>query len=292
MVSAIDFNSAVKTIFQLSGGLSPAGSIQTTDDLRNIYHQFIEHALPDIDVNRSNDPFNVSMPSEDKAAEAFTMSCSMGNPDQSRGFVGEAYPETVREKKIYAGRQALFDLRIKCKEVTDILDLVVHSIIIRKPNDKDGPVAHSSSAANAVGVIWLSFLDDLTKHDLQELYVHELIHQLLFIDDFLHQQFNYARMSEQRNFGLTAISLTPRPLDIVIHSLIVAVELLRARAMYLGEPTSPHVHPPSNRIVASIQGSYRSIKQAADYDTLVTPHIREIIEQGMDVLASLPNRST
>ena len=284
MHSLIDSERVIKLVFKLCGGLVSEGSVNTIDDLRAIYLSFLKLATINAPVNESKDVFITNLETEKKLADAFHMENSLGNPDQKRGFIGEEFSAMVKDEKVDLARNALNNLRQLDNDFRTVFDLVVHSIVIRQANSSNGPVAHSSSTACAVGTIWLSMEDSLNEADIQELFIHELAHQLLFIDDFLYRDFDYERMSKHENFGLTAISLSPRPLDIVIHSILVAIELIRARQLYLGEPANPSVHPRSADIIKTLGTSIKSLEDASEYKDLITEHIRDTLKCGLHTL--------
>jgi len=281
MLSENGYQNVIKNVYKLSCGAPGGNSVENIDELRNYFLNFLEDLYPNIEVNRTKDIFIYDDNIELNLANAFNMKEHLGNPDQMKGFIGNAYPNPVKIKKIEQVKIALEELLDIDNELRSIFELVIHSIIVREPKTIDGRITHSSSATTAVGVIWLSIVDGLSKHDIQELLVHELIHQLLFIDDFVHSQFDYAEMSKEENFGITGISLTRRPLDIVIHSLVVAAELVMARKYLIGEPVNPKVHSRTDKITKNAITSYRYLLSLANCNKLVTPHIGKILNHSM-----------
>ncbi len=277
MLSEVGFRTVVKTIYRLCCGRNGVESVNDVRELRRYYLDFLKEIYPGLPVNDTADPFIEDQTTEATLASAFQMHDALGNPDQQLGFIGEAYVASVKGAKIEQARAALGELLSVDNDLRSIFELVVHSVIIRAPKQRGGRISHSSSAATAVGVIWLSYVDGLSKQDLQELFVHELVHQLLFIDDFLHDEFRYDAMSRPENYALTALSLTPRPMDIVIHSLVVAAELVNARSRWIGEPAGPKVHPRTDSIVSTFWQSHGSLTALPSYNELVTPHIASII---------------
>jgi len=287
MLSSFGFERVITNVFKLSCGRPGGDGVGDTDQLRDFYLDFLQDIYPGIPINRSKDPFIHDAQYEAQLADAFTMDAAMGNADQKAGFIGEGYAPDVHTEKIDFARAALDTLLARDDDLRAIFELVVHSVIIRQSKSVNGRITHSSSSGTAVGVIWLSLVDGLSRQDVQELFVHELTHQLLFIDDFVHSQFQYKRMSESDNHALTAVSLSHRPLDIVIHSIVVAAEILVARQELLGEPEQPKVHPPTASMLPTIASSYASVRALHSYDTLVTDHIGEILSRSLRQVAAI-----
>lgn len=280
------FARVVTNVFQLSCGRAGGAQVVDTAQLRVFYLDFLEEIYPGLPINRKRDPFIEDPLCEARLAVAFTTP-GMGEPGREFALLGGAYPVDAHASKCAFAREALEALLARDDELRAIFELVIHSVMIRQATAANGRVTYSSSSATAVGVIWLSLVDGLSQQDVQELFVHELTHQLLFIDDFVHAQFQYGRMAESENYAITAVSLSRRPLDIVIHSIVVAAEVLVARAKLLGEPVQPAVHPPSSTMVPTIAASYASVRALPNHDALVTPHIGALLRRSMAQVAAL-----
>jgi hypothetical protein len=281
-MSICNFERVAKSVYALSGNIHGGREVRDVQDLVYSWRVFLGRTYNGFRARNSNDILVWDAQEEEELSAAFGSTDANGNPDQERGILGDAYPASVRKEKLELVAKAIGSLKTSAPHYSEILELCVHSIIVRDANGVGGPKAHSSSGADSVGIIWLSCLDGVTELDLQELLIHELVHQLLFIEDYLYQEFDYDRMSEIGNFGLTAISLTPRPLDIAIHSLVVASELLIARDRWIGEPETPTVHPKSASIRETIVKSRDSIYACRDADELITPYISELLRSSVD----------
>jgi hypothetical protein len=140
-------------------------------------------------------------------------------------------------------------------------------------------VASGGSTSSAVGVIWANPHPAFTTMDTVEFLVHELTHNLLFLDEWVHPHYDYEAILDERTWCPSAILKRPRPLDKVIHSVVVAAEIVLLREQRIGEPTAPHAHPPSDSIVRAIHSSIRSIRQLRGSRERLFPRVWEILEQ-------------
>lgn len=279
MLTSEGFVSAIKNVYILSARFAGSEPVENIDQLRTCYHAFLRDLYPEVPVNESRNFFVDDEKIEDRLAAAFHMKEALGQQQQRDGFIGPSYPLDKKLERIERVRVAMDELLSLDEDLRSLFELVVHTVLIREPKPlANGGYSHSCSAATAVGVIWLSAVDFVTKEDFKELLIHELIHQLLFIDDFVTSQFQYVEMSKPESFALSAISLTPRPMDVVIHSIIVACELLVSRQRLIGEPLKPTVHPPSAAIKATLAQSFESLVKAPTYSSLVTPRIQGFLD--------------
>ncbi|MVF13601.1 hypothetical protein FT643_15775 [Ketobacter sp. MCCC 1A13808] len=134
------------------------------------------------------------------------------------------------------------------------------------------------STSSAVGVIWCSYKQEWTTDDIIEFLVHELTHQLVFIDEIaIGHYYDMDALAEPRNFAISSILRKPRPLDKVIHALIVANEIQKLRGILKLKGTE-RAHPSSEILRTSIPTSIDSILSMNNIDQLIKPRVFELIE--------------
>lgn len=163
-----------------------------------------------------------------------------------------------------------------------MFELVIHSIFIKKTNRvSDGSAAHGGSSSNAIGSIWLSLNDDLSTDDICELLIHELTHHLLFIDEYCHYHFEYSLIGEPANFAQSAIRKSKRPLDKVVHSIVVAAELVSARSAILDEGacTPRKVHPDTPTVISATFDACDSVLALSNLPELVSDRTVDLVNR-------------
>lgn len=130
-------------------------------------------------------------------------------------------------------------------------------------------VATGGSTSSAVGVIWANPHPKFRTSDTVEFLVHELTHNLVFLDEWVHPHYDYDEILKPETWCKSAILMTKRPLDKVVHSIIVAAEIVLLRRELIGEPEDPRAHPPSGNIVAAVIESIRQIRAMPGSKTFI-----------------------
>lgn len=84
-------------------------------------------------------------------------------------------------------------------------------------------VSHGGTSTNAVGTIWAGFSDAWGKRDFEEFLLHESIHTMIFVDEYISKQFHSLEpLRNKATFIDSSIRRQRRPLDKVFHSTVIA----------------------------------------------------------------------
>ena len=288
MLSIIGKDEIIKNIYRISRIGNPTDNLSSTSQLRTAYLQFLARKQPSVPVNWSEDVFITDTIIERQLAKAFSIG-NLDDLDQSDVIKG-TYNLAVRTEKLNLAANALKNLMQLSQDLQLVFGLAIHSIFTTSSKSKNGNVgAHGGSTSGAIGVIWLTIADFVNLYDLMEMYVHELTHCLIFIDELNHPQFNYQEIVKPENHALSAILRGNRPLDKVIHSIIVSTELLSARHTFLGEPESLNIHPDSKSLAHYTIKSIESVRDLKNLDNLVSPRITTLLDLCLDKCHSIPN---
>lgn len=247
------------------------------------FHKFLSQYQPK--VTRS-DKLGVNIVDdkdwESSLTNLFATDSFLNDKNQSC-VIGEGLNDNDREVRVQKLQSALNELSKVNSELYLMLQLIIDSIFLRYANDSGG-----GSTSNAIGVVWINNRDSWAITDLMELLVHELTHNALFIDElrFLHFH-DHHKLLQPENFAQSAILHTKRPLDKVLHSIVVAAEVLQFRKNCLGEPKTPMVHPDSSTLIKQALDAYRSITGMSNYKELVTERGRWILDQSQAIIKEL-----
>lgn len=136
-----------------------------------------------------------------------------------------------------------------------LLNLVVNRVFVGSSRTAGG-----GSSSGAIGCIWLNPRPNWTHQDYCEFLIHELTHQLVFIDE--RHWGHYPKIGElekPENFARSAILNRERPLDKVVHSLIVAFEVLQFRERYFELGQTTYLHPQLSTLQKSIDLTIESL---------------------------------
>lgn len=82
----------------------------------------------------------------------------------------------------------------------------------------------------------------------------------------------------KENFSLSAILQAERPIDRVLHSIVVATEVLMLRARNLVDHSECQIHPSTSSLIDSTQKSIDKLLSHSNRDRILTPRSLEIIE--------------
>jgi hypothetical protein len=238
----------------------------------------LEGRQPDVPVNYSDDVFVLDGYVQDRLAGAFSKGAL--NDLNQEDVVGDRYTSDALQQRTDVVRQALAKLLTLDCDFGFVFDLVIHSIFIRP--SKPGKMAHGShggSSSASIGAIWLAVGDRTQQLDLIEMLVHELTHHLLFIDELNEPQFNYDLITLKQNFALSAILKRKRPLDKVIHSIVVGASLIDARYRFLENHARTIVHPDTPELKKDTLAAIASVMELANISDLITRHTFDLLEE-------------
>ena len=164
-----------------------------------------------------------------------------------------------------------------------LFDLAIHTLFFQRSRDSGG-----GSVSSAPGTIWCSPRKNWSLADMAEFLVHELTHNMLFLDERRFEHYvNPRLLQEPEIFAVSAVLKVPRPLDRAFHSLVVASEVLSFREEN-GEPEMPQVHPSTQGLVEACQGTIDSIHAVVSRQVLVTPRFMELLERADAKIHSRP----
>ena len=278
MLSLCEPAQAFRNLYRLARVHDRTARLETADDLRKGYLAFLEDRQPEVPVNYSDDVFVLERSVQDRLAGAFSKGAL--NDLNQEDVVGDNYASDVLEQRTDVVRQALSRLLILDEGFSSVFDVVVHSIFVRP--SKPAKMAHGShggSSSASIGAIWLAVGERIQQLDLTEMLVHELTHHLLFIDELNLPQFNYDLITRKENFALSAILRRQRPLDKVIHSIVVGASLIDARNRFLHNHKRTIVHPPTLELQQDTLAAIASVMELRNIRDLITPHTFELLDE-------------
>lgn len=155
-----------------------------------------------------------------------------------------------------------------------IFDFAIHTIFYHRSKESGG-----GSVSSAPGVIWCAPRLNWTPDDMAEFLVHELTHNMLFIDERRYQHYiDFDDIAKPENYARSAILMRPRPLDKVFHSLIVSHEVISFR-LENGEPEAPNVHPSNTVMLDAAHDTIESIHGLLSNKSLVTSRFMELLDK-------------
>lgn len=136
--------------------------------------------------------------------------------------------------------------------------------------------AGGGSSSGGLGVLWINPRKRWLEQDYLEFLVHEMTHSLLFVDERRYGHYSqYDKMFDPSTFAFSSILNKQRPLDKVLHSLFVAINVLEFRKKHFGYDATPNLHPPSTKIEESIRQTLESVLPLEK--EYLQPRMRELL---------------
>jgi hypothetical protein len=86
----------------------------------------------------------------------------------------------------------------------------------------------SASASDCIGIISINCKNSFTEIDIEEMIIHELVHNLIFIDNLNHTHFKKS-FNLNKYLVFSPIRETSRRIDLSFHAFLVSLELLNLR---------------------------------------------------------------
>ena len=195
--------------------------------------------------------------------------------DRQKGqLINNRYSQEEKNLRKLKSTNAIEILAQRDPLIAEVLNLAINHIFFADSKTNGG------TTSAAVGVIWSSNKLTWTEIDTAEFLVHELTHNLAFIDELCHKYFcNYILLSNKENFAFSAILNTARPLDKVIHSIFVAFEILSLRKRLFSDICTFKAHPPTHILEAQMLQAIDSVLSLSNKDELLTPHLLDLLSQ-------------
>lgn len=182
-------------------------------------------------------------------------------------------PHEARVSAMRAVKEGKEHLEKVNADLAGLFNFAIHTLFYHRSHESGG-----GSVSSAPGVIWCAPRLNWTCDDMAEFLVHELTHNMLFIDERRYQHYiDFDDIALPENYARSAILMKPRPLDKVFHSLIVSHEVLSFR-MENGEPATPNVHPSSMVMHDAAMETIKTIRELISKKDLVTDRFTELLD--------------
>ena len=140
--------------------------------------------------------------------------------------------------------------------------------------------SRGGSDSDCIGVLYLSRTRDYSLRDLYEIIVHEFTHTAMFLDEKSRPHYDdESLMPAPRSWARATISGMQRPLDKVLHSMVIATEVLLHRDEVLGHDAETTIHPPTPVLANSVLLTIQSMLELPDRDRLLAPRAFELMER-------------
>ncbi len=245
----------IKTVFLVS---NPPRKIKTIYELKKEYKSFLKKRQPEFIYFLEGDLIDFSESARDLIDVSFKRKSKIN--DLGQGIVVSSVLDEDKSKLVFKSIYKAIDIiKNTDKDLFQIFMLIVNKIVVTKSNNNSlGKKTKGGSSQTNIGVIWIALDESYTAYDFSELLVHELIHSLVFLDEIRYRHFDYKEIENEITFSKSAILDMKRPLDKVLHSIVVSTGVLHFRKT--NNIKNSKVHPETKTILSSTLNSISEIE--------------------------------
>jgi hypothetical protein len=271
MFHLIGLQKNIETVVTLSYKQLLNEKNQDSIGLKRAYRKFLKsiqgaNSIPELDSQ------NVTFASEpsliNNLIQLYKVESALNDKNQSTAIINQSPEQSLEyiSQALERCKSEFIKFKTSYPENANLFELVINYVFCAPSN-----VAGGGSISNSIGVIWASPRPNWQSEDFVEFYTHEFTHNLVFLDERRYQHYvDYDLILDPENFCKSAILCTPRPLDKVFHSLLVATEVLLLRENSLGHPNNPKIHPSSEIILKNCFDTIHSIERLQTINQLLT----------------------
>ncbi len=277
-----NLSACLETVYVLSTK-SESTKPKSLAELKKNFQQFLKQMQPEVPSSTQNDLWYIN---DDAAIKSL---CEIFNADTTLTDISFKLDESKisdignRTEHYTTLKNHLSLLKSLDPELSAVFELAVNACF-----QAPAAVAGGGTTSGAIGVLWLDARPNWTAQDYLEYCVHELTHTLMFLDELRFQHYVKVKaLSEKESFAQSAILRRLRPLDKVIHALVVSTEVLSFRQKHKLKDQKLALHPPTEIMIDGALKSIKSIKSVASINKYVTQRYLDLVDQCEDKLLSL-----
>ncbi|WP_194714694.1 aKG-HExxH-type peptide beta-hydroxylase [Noviherbaspirillum soli] len=249
MILQFGFESQIDNVLNLIGTIdfNRAKKITTLKEVQTEYHSLIQKMQMRTPGGAPGTVNVITDFEKAKTLRPLFVNDSLLDDKMQADVITETKDDEATDKKALILR-AIHELGLYSEVHKALLETLITDIFIL-PSSR----AKAGSTSQAIGVIWANPKTTYSLHDMIEILVHEMTHHAMFIDELRYVHYCYSDVMDKSTWALSAILNVPRPLDKVLHSAVVATEILLMRANYIGHPVLTKVHPPTNIMLTQLK---------------------------------------
>jgi hypothetical protein len=240
-----------------------ARSLNSLESVQIAYRSFIER-LQKRTLDGEPGKVNIICDAEKaKKLRPFFINDSLLDDKHQNEVISSEEDGHTQEKSdlIHRARKQIANL---CPQHAALFDTIITDIFILPSS-----VAKGGSTSQAIGVMWANPHIDYSINDVMEMLLHEFTHHTLFIDELRYSHYDYSAITNKSTWARSAILNISRPLDKVLHSVVVSMEILLLREHHIGHPAHPRVHPPTAVMLSQLVDAIVSIESVLFNETSI-----------------------
>ena len=266
----------IQNIFKLSEPYLRGRKVEVVAGLKPSYLEFLADFQKNAPIHRGADL--VVRDSEVAKALIAGFAGSKINDLEQESMIGGFCSDDELALRAEVVNQHLNALNEVNPEVYELFQLAVQGILLAwSGSNAQGFKAHGGTSNSCIGTIWLNLRPGLSTQDILEMLIHELTHTLVFLDELNEGHFDYVELVRKETFARSSILKRDRPMDKVVHSIVVSTEILMARERYLPNVEPLHIHPESKALKESTRLAIESVLKHKDLSRICQTRAIELV---------------
>lgn len=271
MYSLLGLEKNIETLLLL--GSLEGNFPRTTENLKKNYKTYLKSIQSEVTVSESLMKTELvwDLKKSQSLVEHFGVQSTLNDLEQEK-VISKDYQENspfTLKQTFYA----LERLRSVDPQLHHLFEIVIEKIFFA-----GSALAGGGSSSSALGCIWLNPRAHWTEQDYLEFFVHELTHNLVFLDErrTLHYG-DFGEIEKAENYAYSAILKRARPLDKVIHSLFVVYEVLEFRLKHFNPANKTFLHPDTENL---FNGAFETLKSLRKVKLqLLSQHVKDLVSE-------------
>jgi hypothetical protein len=247
----------LETLLVLAKSTSPETEIKTIAEIKKGLRKYLLHFQEKAIVTDVDEQEIVEIKNNQQIKifrELFSEKSQLNDLKQESLIdpkIGWNYEELNSDKF----KEAINFFRVEDPGVYQFLNLIFNYYFFANSGKAAG-----GSSSGGIGVLWVNPNKNWLMQDYAEFIIHEMTHQILFYDERRFEHYpDYASITNKENYAYSTILNRGRPLDKVVHSLLVGINVLLFREKFFGLNSKPTLHPESHKIIESLEKTFESI---------------------------------
>lgn len=265
MYYLLGFNELIKTLYTLSIPYAQDKSI-SKENLRFALREYYSYFNPKNPINKKEEIILIDEESDIAKYYMDLFGLDLAT-QQTEGF--RDIDET--KKLILKGYNLISQ---KENQLIQLFNLVVDNIFITTKVKDSG----SAPIPTANNLIWIQPPKTCCISDIEELLIHEFTHLLLYLDEQCYGHYQTPeRLFENSTWIASAIRNEKRPINAVVHSILVSYEILMFRIKHQIEENVNGLHGNNERLSYQIRNSLNELLNKPDSYNLLSKRMKFLL---------------
>lgn len=250
--------------------------------IKNAYRQYLTSIQPHCPKTMEETLFYADTETEQHFDDYFLKNHNeFTNPKLVVDINNVLYPDAEVRKS--ALENCLENLKATDPVFVDVFKLVMNTVFCTVSKNIGG----TSVNPNYIGVMCAHYDMNAEEAALPELLIHEFTHNALFLDELRYKHFDYTLMNDPATHIDIEYAGIPFKMSAhrCLHSIIVAVEVLKIRDELIGHTPRVSQHVETSAMINRVKIYLNCMKNNKFTDAILTPRAKTFLESCSDYIS-------